>query len=213
MSGCTVNRLESPEQQLNWADANRVAVICTTLGSCWNLGMGLACACDIRISASSVRFVVQEVDIASNSDSATLRLLPKLVGNSSWIRDVVFSAREFGADEALRVGFVSNVLETKEEALCEGLKLAEAIAAKGPIFTQRSKQALWRIRNIRASKHSIFLCLSGFLLNSPAFAYDDAGIQPGLEWNHDYPEAELAADLDQALGVESLKRAPKLQKL
>ena len=119
--------------------------------------MGLACACDIRISASSVRFVVQEVDTASISDSATLRLLPKLVGNSSWIRDVVFSAREFGADEALRVGFVSNVLETKDEALREGLRLAEVIAAKRPSSTQRSKQALWRIRDCQASKHSICL--------------------------------------------------------
>ena len=119
--------------------------------------MGLACACDIRISASSVRFVIQEVDIASISDTATLRLLPKLVGNSSWVRDVVFSARAFGADEALRVGFVSSVLETTHEALCEGLKLAEVIAARRPSFTYRSKQVLWRIRNIRASKHSISL--------------------------------------------------------
>ncbi len=132
-------------------------MICTTLGSCWTVGVGLACACDIRISASSVRFAVQGVDTASVPDSATLRLLPKLVGNSSWIRDVVFSAREFGADEALRVGFVSKVLESKDEALCEGLKLAEVIAAKRPCFTQRSKQTLWRIRNIRASKHFTIL--------------------------------------------------------
>ena len=124
--------------------------------------MGLDCACDICISASSVRFAIQEVDIASASDSVTLRLLPKLVRNSSWIRDVVFSAREFAADEALRVGFVSDVLESKDEALCEGLKLAEVIAARRPSFTQRSKQALWRIRNIRASKHFTFSWWFGF---------------------------------------------------
>ena len=133
----------------------RLAVICVTLGSLCTLPMGLVCACDIRVSSASASFAVRDFDAA---DSTILRLLPKLVGNSSWIFDVTFSGREFNALEALRVGFVSRVLDSEGEALGDCLKLAEIIAARNPRFVQRSKQALWRIRNIRASKHFLF-CL------------------------------------------------------
>lgn len=130
-----------------------VAVICVTLGSCWTQSMGLISACDIRISASSASFAVKQTDLA---DSLFLRLLPKLVGNSSWIFDVTFSGREFDAREALRVGFVTRVVDGEDEALRESLNLAETIAARSPRFVQKSKQALWRVRNIRASKHLLF---------------------------------------------------------
>ncbi len=130
-----------------------VAVICVTLGACWMQSMGLISACDIRISASSASFAIKHIDLA---DSLFLRLLPKLVGNSSWIFDVTFSGREFDASEALRVGFVTRVVDGEDEVLREGLKLAEIIAARSPSFVKKSKQALWRIRNIRASKHILF---------------------------------------------------------
>ena len=130
-----------------------VAVICITLGSCWTRSMGLITACDIRISASSASFAIRHADLAG---SLSLRLLPKLVGNGSWIFDVALSGREFDASEALRVGFVSRVVDGGDEALREGLQLAETIAARDPSFVQESKRALWRIRNIRASKHLPF---------------------------------------------------------
>ena len=115
--------------------------------------MGLISACDIRISASSASFGIKQTDL---DDTLFLRLLPKLVGNSSWIFDVSLSGREFDASEALRVGFVTRVVDGDDEALREGLRLAEIIAARSPIFMQKSKQALWRVRNIRASKHLVF---------------------------------------------------------
>jgi len=55
---------------------------------------------------------------------------------------VALSARIFGAEEALRVGFVSGVLESKEKAVEEGLKMAQLIASKSPVAVQGTKELL-----------------------------------------------------------------------
>jgi delta(3,5)-delta(2,4)-dienoyl-CoA isomerase len=122
---------------------------------CWGLGMGLACACDVRLSTSTARFRVNEADIGIIASFGTLRLLPKVVSNSTWIHDITLSAREFDAKEALRVGFVSSVWKSGDEAICEGIKLAEMIAARSPSSTKMAKQAILRSRN--AQKGNIVL--------------------------------------------------------
>lgn len=40
------------------------------------------------------------------ADVGTLQRLPKVVGNDSWIRDVVYTARKITAEEALTFGLV-----------------------------------------------------------------------------------------------------------
>jgi delta(3,5)-delta(2,4)-dienoyl-CoA isomerase len=57
----------------------------------------------------------------------------------SWVKDVTYSARTFGADEALRQGFVSKVLPSKSDAVTEGLKMATLLAEKSPVAVQGTK--------------------------------------------------------------------------
>ena len=40
------------------------------------------------------------------ADVGTLQRLPKVVGNDSWVRDIVLTARRVSADEALQFGLV-----------------------------------------------------------------------------------------------------------
>ena len=129
------------------------AVICVTLGFDSTQSMVLIGACDIRVSASSASFAIKHTDTGY---SLSLQLLQRLVGSSSWICDVAFSGREFDAGEAARVGFVTKMVEGDDEALRETFKLAEIMAARSPSFLQKSKQELWRIRKLRASKHLLF---------------------------------------------------------
>jgi len=185
-------------------------VICVTLGACWMQSMGLISACDIRISASSASFAIKHIDLA---DSLFLRLLPKLVGNSSWIFDVTFSGREFDASEALRVGFVTRVVDGEDEVLREGLKLAEIIAARSPSFVKKSKQALWRIRNIRARIQSAQKWPHGYSAAEMAADLDQALGVGTQKQTHGYSEAEVVADLDQALGVGSVRSMVTIEKL
>lgn len=122
-------------------------VISVMHGISIGLAIDLSCATDIRIAAKDARFSVKEVDIGMAADIGTLARLPKAVSNASWVKEVCLSARFFGAAEALSVGFVSQVHESKAEALNAGLKLATLIASKSPVAVQGTKEILNHARD------------------------------------------------------------------
>lgn len=101
----------------------------------------------MRICAANTRFAVKEVDIGLAADIGTLSRLPKCVGSFSWVKDVCLSARTFDAKEALTVGFVSQVHETKSKAIEAGLKMAELLATKSPVAVQGTKELLNHARD------------------------------------------------------------------
>lgn len=57
--------------------------------------------CEPQFSSS-----LQEVDIGLAADLGTLQRLPKVVGNVSLARELVYTARKFSAEEALAMGLV-----------------------------------------------------------------------------------------------------------
>ncbi|KAK2000250.1 enoyl-CoA hydratase/isomerase [Colletotrichum falcatum] len=122
-------------------------VICVLHGISIGIAIDIACCADVRICARNTRFAVKEVDIGLAADIGTLSRLPKLVGSTSWVKDVCLSARDFSADEALSVGFVSRVFESKETAVEAGLKLAGFIAGKSPVAVQGTKELLNHARD------------------------------------------------------------------
>ena len=72
----------------------------------------------------------------------TLSRLPKLGVSHSWVKEVCLTAREFDAQEALAVGFVSSVHENKAAALKRAHELAGIIASKSPVAVQGTKENL-----------------------------------------------------------------------
>ena len=119
-------------------------VIAALHGWCLGLGIDISVCADVRICAGDTRFAVKEVDLGLAADIGTLSRLPKVVGNGSWIKDVCFSAREFGAAEAEKVGLVSwvGVQGGKEEVIQEALRWAEMVAGKSPVAVQGTKEIL-----------------------------------------------------------------------
>ena len=85
---------------------------------------------------------MKDVDIGLAADIGTLTRLPKSGVPITWAKEVCYTARNFGADEALRVGFVSQVESTKTEALAKALRIAETIATKSPIAVQGTKRII-----------------------------------------------------------------------
>jgi delta(3,5)-delta(2,4)-dienoyl-CoA isomerase len=124
-----------------------LAVICVMHGYTLGLAMDISTCADIRICSADTKFAVKEVDIGLAADIGTLTRLPKVVGNFSWVKDVSLSARIFGAEEAYRVGYVSQILETKEKAIQAALKMAELIASKSPVAVQGTKELLNHARD------------------------------------------------------------------
>jgi delta(3,5)-delta(2,4)-dienoyl-CoA isomerase len=116
-------------------------------GFAFGLGLDISTCADIRICSKDVKFAIKEVDIGLAADIGTLTRLPKVVGNFSWIKEVALSARIFGAEEAFRVGFVSQVLETKEKAIEAALKMSQLLASKSPVAVQGTKELLNHARD------------------------------------------------------------------
>ncbi|TVY80498.1 Delta(3,5)-Delta(2,4)-dienoyl-CoA isomerase, partial [Lachnellula suecica] len=122
-------------------------VICIMHGVTFGLGIDISTCADIRICSSDTKFAVKEVDIGLAADIGTLSRLPKVVGNFSWVKDVCLSARIFSGEEALKVGFVSQVLITKADAMAKGLEMANLLAAKSPVAVQGTKELLNHARD------------------------------------------------------------------
>jgi enoyl-CoA hydratase len=102
-------------------------VIAAIEGWCVAGGVELAAWCDLRVSGTSARFGCLErrwgVPLV---DGGTYRL-PRIVGLGRAL-DLILTGREFGADEAERIGFVNRVVPDGE-ALPAAVELAAQIAA------------------------------------------------------------------------------------
>lgn len=111
-------------------------------GITFGLAIDICTSADIRICSSDVKMAVKEVDVGLAADIGTLSRLPRVVGSFSWVKEVSLSARIFGAEEALRVGFVSYVQENKAAALGKALDIAKLLSEKSPIAVQGTKELL-----------------------------------------------------------------------
>jgi delta(3,5)-delta(2,4)-dienoyl-CoA isomerase len=111
-------------------------------GYALGLATDICSAADVRICSKDTVFCVKEVDLGIASDVGILSRLPKAVGSYTWVKDVAMTGRNFGADEALRVGFVSSVLPTKKDAVDEAFKVARVLSEKSPVAVQTVKHFL-----------------------------------------------------------------------
>ncbi|KAK6539068.1 hypothetical protein TWF694_010609 [Orbilia ellipsospora] len=124
------------------AEKSLKPVITVLHGYSFGMAIDLSTATDIRVCTEDVKLSVKEVDIGLAADVGSLSRLVKVVGSMSWVKDICFTARVFGAEEALKQGLVSAIYKNKKDALEGALRLAELIASKSPVAVQGSKELL-----------------------------------------------------------------------
>jgi delta(3,5)-delta(2,4)-dienoyl-CoA isomerase len=117
-------------------------VIVVMHGISYGLAIDISTCCDVRICTKDTRFSVREVNIGLAADVGTLSRLPQTGISMSFIKDVALSARDFSAQEALQVGFVSGVHEDKRAAFEKALELAKLMASKSPVAVQGTKEVI-----------------------------------------------------------------------
>jgi enoyl-CoA hydratase/carnithine racemase len=110
-------------------------------GYCIGGGVGTALACDLRIAAEGSRFGIPAAKLGLGYGYDGIRRLIELVGPAC-AREIFYTARQFSAEEALRMGLVNQVvpadkLESYVKDYCE------MIAANAPL-TIRSVKAIVR---------------------------------------------------------------------
>jgi enoyl-CoA hydratase len=125
-----------------WLSIRRLEVptIAAVNGAAIGAGLCLALACDIRYAADGARLGVPFVKLGMHAGMAGTYLLPNVVGEAH-ARELLLTGRVVEADEALRIGLVSQVFagESFDE---EVLAIAGSIAATAPIATRLTKIAL-----------------------------------------------------------------------
>src|SRR3954453_2997552 len=117
----------------------RPPVIAAIHGGCIGAGVDLAAACDLRVASADAFFQVAEVDVAITADLGTLQRLGYMIPQGV-LRELAFTGRRVGAEEAARYGLVNQLAADREAALAAGLALARTIAAKSPLAVAGAKQ-------------------------------------------------------------------------
>lgn len=105
-------------------------------------GCELALACDLRLASERARFGQPEILLGIIPGGGGTQRLARLVGPSR-AKDLIFSGRQVGADEALRIGLVDRVVPT-DDFEAEALAWAAELAAGPSAVAGLAKQAIDR---------------------------------------------------------------------
>jgi enoyl-CoA hydratase len=167
-----------------WLSIRRLEVptIAAVNGPAIGAGLCVALACDLRYAARGARLGAPFVKLGMHAGMAATYLLPNVVGEAH-ARDLLLTGRLVDADEALRLGLVSRVLEA-DGFLDEVVATAAGVAANAPVATRLTTVAL------RDGGHADF--------------------ETALQWEGLAQPVTLAtADLQEGIAAAREKRPPR----
>lgn len=166
---CAGGDLRTLETQLEWTpEQNRrfmndfyrsylsvlkldVPTIAAFNGHAIGAGLAFALGCDLRFASDRARFGITFLNLGLHPGMGTTYLLPQAVGYAN-AADLIFTCRMVDADEALRMGLVSQVLPA-DRLLEAALAVAREIAAKPASGVRMTKRALvqQKLANLEAA--------------------------------------------------------------
>ncbi len=119
----------------------RIPVLAAIQGGCIGGGVDLATACDVRYACDGAFFTIFEVKIAMTADVGTFPRIVKLLPEGV-VRELAYTGRRMGAEEALRLGFVNQVFSDQESMLNGVMEIAQEIAANAPLAVYGCKRMI-----------------------------------------------------------------------
>ena len=149
-------------------DEARFPIVCAIQGACVGGALDLATACDLRLCSADAFFTVQEISIGMAADLGVLQRLPKIVPQGV-AREMAYTGERVGAERALAIGLVNEVLADADATRERAVALARTIASKSPLAIAGTKLALNHARD-----HSTASALEQMtLLQSAIFDTDE----------------------------------------
>ena len=115
-------------------------VIAAVNGVALGGGTELALASDIRIASTRATMGLTETRLAIIPGAGGTQRLPRIVGRGK-AKELIFTGRRVGADEALAIGLVNHVCQP-EALLTECRKMAAMICETGPVAIEQAKYAI-----------------------------------------------------------------------
>lgn len=113
-------------------------VICAIQGDALSAGLELALACDIRMASQEARFGFPETALGLAPMAGGGQRLSRAIGHSMAL-NMILTAEPVNAQEALRMGLVSQVLP-RDKLGEQAEAVAETIASRGPIAVRYAKE-------------------------------------------------------------------------
>jgi enoyl-CoA hydratase/carnithine racemase len=115
-----------------------VPVIAAVHGACLGGGLQIALGADVRIAAPDAQLSVMEIVHGLIPDMSITQTLPRLVRDDV-ARELVYTGRKVGAEEALELGLVTRIADDPRAAAHE---LAATIAERSPAAIRSAKRLL-----------------------------------------------------------------------
>jgi enoyl-CoA hydratase/carnithine racemase len=124
----------------------RVPTIAAINGACTGGGAGIAACCDLRIGTKTVKMGFPIARTLGNCLSmSNISRLTALIGPAR-VKDLIFTARLVGAEEAATAGLLHEVVEDIPALQKRADELATQIAGHAPLTLNATKQALARLQ-------------------------------------------------------------------
>lgn len=170
------------QEAISSVERCRKPVIAAVHGHCLGGGVDLLSACDIRMATRDAVFAIRETKVAVIADLGTFQRLPHIIGHGRF-RELALTGRDFNAQEAMNMGFLTHLCESREELYGQAKRTAEEIASCAPLSVQGAKEVIVFSR--------------------------DHGVQAGLEYvAQKNAAALLSEDLMEAVKAFMEKRQP-----
>jgi enoyl-CoA hydratase/carnithine racemase len=101
-------------------------------------GLEMALCCDIRVASERAQLGLPEVRLAVTPGAGGTQRLPRVVGQAR-AREMILTGRILSAEEAERIGLVTQVVPAGE-AVAAADAIADEIATRGPIAVREAKR-------------------------------------------------------------------------
>jgi enoyl-CoA hydratase/carnithine racemase len=106
-------------------------------GYCLGGGLALASCCDLRIASDDAKFGIPAVKLGVGYPGDSMEKIRALVG-PAFMKEILLTARQFSALEALRIGLV-NAVVPKDDLPAKADSTAASIAAAAPLTVRAIK--------------------------------------------------------------------------
>jgi enoyl-CoA hydratase/carnithine racemase len=116
-------------------------IIAAIRGAAAGWGFAIASASDIRVGATSARFINAFIRIGvGGADCGSSYFLPRLIGLSR-ATEIIMTGREVSAEEMERYGYLAK-LTSDDKLMDEAMAVAKSLLEKSPLGLKLTKEAL-----------------------------------------------------------------------